>query len=271
LIRIFARKHFSPEFQMQKLAFLILLFLVSNVFAQVKTVSAPKKIAPYSKSLQAVVVTTKDWNSVQGQARLYERKNTKLKWIAVGKSFSVVGGENGMAWGAGLHELPSDTGRVLLKTEGDGKSPAGIFSLTSAFGSDKKPGFVKLPFTQLEEFTECVDDVNSAHYNKIVDRIKVGNFDWNSSEKMLAIGEQYDLGITVAHNSERQAGGGSCIFLHIWKDANSGTAGCTAMSRENIEMVLRFLSPQKNPVLIQLPEDSYKLYQTKWKLPKLDK
>ncbi|MGI8884486.1 MAG: L,D-transpeptidase family protein [Pyrinomonadaceae bacterium] len=256
---------------MKKFAFLILLFFASNVFAQIKTVSAPDETVPYSKSLQAVVITTKNWSAVQGAAQLFERKNTKSKWSAVGKSFPVVVGINGMAWGAGLHELPSDTGRVLLKTEGDGKSPAGIFALTSAFGSDKKPDFVKVSFTHLTESIECVDDVKSSNYNLIVDKFKVGNFDWKSSEKMLEVGKQYDLGVFVAHNSERQKGGGSCIFLHIWKDANSGTAGCTAMERENIESVLRFLDPQKNPVLIQLPEDSYKIYQTKWNLPKLIK
>ena len=99
--------------------------------------------------------------------------------------------------------------------------------------------------------------------------MQVGNFDWKSSEKMLAVGKQYDLGVVVAHNSERQAGGGSCVFLHVWKDAESPTVGCTAAARENVESVLRFLKPPSNPVLIQLPEDSYKTYQTKWKLPKL--
>ncbi len=223
----------------------------------------------YSKSLQAVVVTVKDWNTVQGQAQLFERQSVNAKWSPIGKSFPVVVGQNGTAWGAGLHELPSDTGRVLLKTEGDGKAPAGIFHLTAAFGSGEKPSFVKLPFTQLTGSVECVDDVKSSKYNLIVDRNKVGNFDWKSSEKMLAVGEQYDLGVFVAHNSERQAGGGSCIFLHIWKDKNTGTAGCTAMARENVEAVLGFIDPAKNPVLIQLPEDSYARFQTKWNLPKL--
>jgi L,D-peptidoglycan transpeptidase YkuD (ErfK/YbiS/YcfS/YnhG family) len=252
-----------------KMVFLFLFFLCADVSAQKKAVESPKPPVPFSKSFQAIVVTTGDWNSVRGRARLYERKTLKSNWIAAGKSFPVVVGKNGMAWGAGLHELPSDTGRVLLKTEGDGKAPAGIFALTSAFGSTEKANFIKLPYTRLTESIECVDDVKSNHYNLIVDKFKVGNFDWKSSEKMLAVGEQYDLGVFVAHNSERQAGGGSCIFLHIWKDSRSGTAGCTAMARENIESVLRFLKPQSNPVLIQIPDDSYKTYQTKWKLPNL--
>ena len=87
---------------------------------------------------------------------------------------------------------------------------------------------------------------------------------------MLAVGDQYALGVFVAHNyNPVNKGGGSCIFLHIWKNANSGTAGCTAMDRSNIEKIFSWIDVKKNPVLIQLPEDSYKQFQTKWKLPKL--
>lgn len=249
--------------------FSIVILCVTSVFAQVKKPIPPKAPVPFSKSLQAVVVTTKDWSALQGKARLFERKSAKSKWKAVGETFPIVVGKNGMGWGAGLNELPSDTGRLLMKAEGDGKAPAGIFSLTTSFGSSAKADYIKLPFTRLEEFTECVDDVKSTHYNKIVNRMQVGNYDWKSSEKMLAVGAEYDLGIFVAHNSNPvNKGGGSCIFLHIWKDAETGTAGCTAMARENIETILKWIEPKKNPVLIQLPEDSYSQFQTKWKLPK---
>lgn len=249
---------------------LISIFCFNSVFGQTKT-HAPKTIEDFSNSLQAVVVTTKDWNAVQGTARLFERKTAKSAWSPSGKSFPIVVGKNGMAWGDGLNELPSDTGRVLLKAEGDGKAPAGIFALTSAFGSGDKINYIKLPYTRLTESIECVDDIKSANYNLIVDADKVGVTDWKSSEKMLAVGEQYDLGVFVAHNSDQKAGGGSCIFLHIWKNSNTGTAGCTAMARENIESILRFLDPHKNPVLIQMPADSYKTYQAKWNLPKLSR
>ena len=243
---------------------------VFGIVAQVKKPSAPVPPAPFAKSQQAVVVTTADWAALKGTARLFERKSTRAPWTPVGNEFPVVIGRSGLAWGAGLHELPSDTGRVLLKTEGDGKSPAGVFALDGAFGSPAKPDFVRLPYTKLEEFTECVDDVKSTHYNRIVDRMKVGNYDWASSEKMLAVGAEYELGVTVAHNTTPvNRGGGSCIFLHVWKDAETGTAGCTAMARENMENVLRWLDPQKNPVLIQLPAADYEALQTKWKLPKL--
>jgi len=245
-------------------------FLFIILFASLTASNISAQKSPLSKSLQAFVVTTRDWNAVQGKAQLFERKATNAKWRAVGTSFPVVIGKKGMAWGAGLHELPSDTGRVLLKTEGDGKAPAGIFDLTFAFGSMAKLDSVKLPYTQLLGTTECVDDVKSKNYNRIVENNKVQTIDWTSSEKMLAVGVQYDLGVFVAHNSNPpQAGGGSCIFLHIWKDSKTGTAGCTAMARENIEKLLQRFDAKKNPLLIQMPEDSFRQFQSKWKFPSI--
>lgn len=246
--------------------FTLILILTSfsvMISAQVKT-PEKKVIYKYSDALQAVVVTTKNWSAVQGNAQLLERKTTKSVWKAVGKSFPVVVGVNGLAW--------SDDANMKAeahphKVEGDGKAPAGIFMLNSAFASSEQN--VKLPFTKLAESTECVDDVKSNHYNKIVDKYKIGNYDWKSSEKMLAVGQQYELGVFVAHNSEQIKGKGSCIFLHIWKDANSGTAGCTAMERANIEKIFAWIDNKKNPVLIQLPEDVYQGWQKVWKLPKL--
>jgi L,D-peptidoglycan transpeptidase YkuD (ErfK/YbiS/YcfS/YnhG family) len=238
---------------------LVVLLMSASVFAQ-------KKL-PIKNSLQSIVVTTKDWNAVQGSAQLFERKNLKSSWLATGKSFPVVVGKKGLGWSI---DTPLMAESEPHKVEGDGKAPAGIFSLTSAFGSSAKPAFVKLPFTQLEEFTECVDDMKSSHYNTIVNRMQVGNFDWTSSEKMLSVGEQYDLGVFVAHNSNPpEKGKGSCIFLHIWKTDSTGTAGCTAMKRENIEKILSWLDTKNNPVLVQMPEKSYLIYQKLWKLPKL--
>lgn len=247
---------------MKRAFFLCLLMILSSasIFAQNNLPVKP---------LQAFVVTTKDWSAVQGKAQLFERKSAISDWEPVSEPFPIVVGKNGTAWGDGLHELPSDMGKVLMKTEGDGKSPAGIFALTSAFGSAEKPDFVNLSYLRLTPAIECVDDVKSTNYNLIVDKTEVEKVDWKSSEKMLAVGEQYDLGVFVAHNGERQKGGGSCIFLHIWKNSTTGTAGCTAMERSNIEKTLSWLDAKKNPVLIQLPETEYNAYQKLWNLPKL--
>jgi len=236
------------------------------VYGQVKTPTPQAVKVPFAESLQVIVVTTPDWTSTQGKARLFERKDRRSKWAAVGDEFPIVVGRNGLAWSRDT--APESV--TEFKTEGDGKAPAGLFPLTFAFGSGSKPEAVTASYTKLEQNTECVDDVNSTHYNKVVDRLKVGNFDWKSSERMLAVGPEYDLGLFVAHNSYPvRTGDGSCIFLHIWKDAASPTSGCTAMERAKLERILTWLEPKSNPYLVQLPEKEYKNLSKAWVLPKL--
>lgn len=251
-----------------KLLFLTLLLGLAafTVGAQIKKPQPPPVKIPFAESLQAVVVTTADATAVQGTARRYERKSVKSKWKKIGDEFAIVVGRSGLAWS--LDTAPE--GITALKKEGDGKSPAGMFPLTFAFGRPDKPGEVKLAYDKLEGYSECVDDVASTHYNKLVHRLKVGNFDWRSSEKMLEVGPEYDLGLFVAHNSYPvRKGDGSCIFLHVWKDSTTGTAGCTAMKRDDLLQILNWVDPAKNPYLVQLTEADHRKYQKSWNLPKL--
>jgi L,D-peptidoglycan transpeptidase YkuD (ErfK/YbiS/YcfS/YnhG family) len=252
---------------MKLFAFALFGILVASATAQVKTPEPVQVKVPFEKSLQAIVVTTKDWNAIQGRARLFERKDARSKWKATGDDFDVVIGRSGLAWG---EDAQKDASAAKIKKEGDGNSPAGRFPLKSAFGSGTKPNAVELPYTKLDEFTECVDDVNSSFYNRIVNRMQVGNFDWKSSEKMLAVGPEYGLGMFVAYNTFPVVrGNGSCIFMHVWKDAATGTSGCTAMERLHLERVVAWAQPAKNPYLVQLPEDVYDKYRKTWNLPKI--
>src|SRR5271169_3222134 len=75
---------------------------------------------------QLLVVTTPNWDEKQGELRLYERASDVSDWISI-RTIPVVIGRAGLAWGIGLH--PADTKMMPRKKEGDGKSPAGIFSL----------------------------------------------------------------------------------------------------------------------------------------------
>lgn len=232
---------------------------------QIKKPQPPAVKVPFADSLQAVAVTTRDSSSTQGTARLFERPNRSAKWKAIGEGFPVVVGRTGLAWAPDLAPMSA----VDFKKEGDGKSPAGMFPLTQVFGTAVKPEQLTFPYIRLESQTECVDDVNSSHYNKIVGRLQVGVFDWKSSEKMLQVGAPYELGVFVAYNSYPVVrGNGSCIFLHIWKDASTPTAGCTAMERANLERIVAWIDTAKNPYLVQMTEKEYKELNKLWNLPR---
>ena len=222
-------------------------------------------------STQILVVTTQDWNGVDGTLQAYERPQARKKWKAVGEPISVVVGKKGLGWGAGVASAREAGRRGAggpIKQEGDGRSPAGIFRLNTAFGyaAQAPPGW-KMPYLNLTPSVECVDDARSKFYTRVLDRASVVP-DWISSEQMLRPDELYRWGIVVDHNTNPvTAGAGSCIFLHIWLGPGVETTGCTAMAREQLEGVLARLDPARKPLLVQLPLPQYKKLRRHWKLP----
>jgi D-alanyl-D-alanine dipeptidase len=247
-------------------ALLIFAFILSGC-------ATTRTEGPLKNVKQLVLVVTPHLDSIPGTMECFEREDDNSSWHAVTATFPVVVGRKGLGCGRGLHHPEDFSGP--LKREGDGKAPAGIFHLTSAFGLEapEKMKDLKIPYLHLDDAIECVDDVKSSYYNSIVDRQKVPGVDWNSSEKMKTIGEQYRLGIFVEHNTGalRQSGGGSCIFLHIWKNPGTGTSGCTAMAPENMERLIHWLDANKIPTLVQLTEGDLPLLKTRWNLPSLKK
>lgn len=230
-------------------------------------------------STQAIVVTTANWNAVQGHLQTYERANAVSGWHAARRPIDIVVGAHGLGWGIGV--VPTDLGAVSaandpIKKEGDGKSPAGVFSVGAAFGYATKPlSGLKLSYRTLTPSIECIDDPRSKNYNRIVDRNAVTP-DWNSSEHMRAAGESYVWGAVVNHNGTVPGsggspvpGGGSCVFLHIWHNQDQGTAGCTAMTQADLESLLVWLDPARKPLLVQLPEAAYQRLAYSWGLPRL--
>jgi D-alanyl-D-alanine dipeptidase len=237
--------------------------------------TAHGKTKPLQSSTQILLVTTPDWNAVDGAMQRYARSRPGQRWKAVGEPVAIVVGKSGLAWGLGVS--PTDAAGVRraddpVKREGDGKSPAGVFRIGTAFGyaAAPLPGW-KMPYLPLTESIECVDDPASKFYNRIVDRTTVAP-DWNSSEHMRDTGEYYRWGLAVEHNADPATpGGGSCIFLHIWGGTGKGTTGCTAMEGSEVEALLAWLDPNRHPLLVQLPAAEYEKLRGKWKLPKPSK
>jgi len=197
-------------------------------------------------SKQLLVVTTENWSESTGVMQRYERKNGQ--WHRMGKAIAIKLGRNGLGWGIGLHEIPQNA--KIIKKEGDGKSPAGIFRLNQAFGYE--PFNIGYPYEVYSETDHCVDDVNSKFYNKIVDSTKIDR-DYKSHEVMKFPKDYYKYGIVVDHNGITEdfmskKGAGSCIFIHI---KSIPTAGCTVMSENEIKEILEWLDPKAEPLLIQ--------------------
>ena len=86
---------------------------------------------PLHGARQLVLVTTADWDANQGVAARYERDTDAAAWRQIA-AFPVSIGRHGSAWGSGLHPA-TDVDAGPVKREGDGRSPAGVFALGTAF------------------------------------------------------------------------------------------------------------------------------------------
>lgn len=231
----------------------------------VKDLPAPPPLLTTARQL--LLVITPDWNTVGGELRRFDRSASTMTWTALGAGVSIVVGRNGLAW----DPLATPVVQGPIKREGDGRAPAGVFPIGTAFGyapaSDATASRLALPYLPVTEGVECIDDGQSRGYNTIVNRRSVPVPDWNSSEKMREVGEEYRWGVVVNYNTPAVAGRGSCIFLHISHSSGRGTAGCTAMSAEALLEAMRWLRPDRAPVVVQLPRAAYDRLRDAWQLP----
>jgi D-alanyl-D-alanine dipeptidase len=226
--------------------------------------------SPISGSLQLVVVVTDGWDSVPGTMQRYQRDGVRSRWRAYGSQVPVVVGATGLGWGIGLHGVGSPGEPGPVKHEGDQRSPAGVFRLTSAFGyaPHDSMSWVDMPYVQAVDEYKCVDDSASVHYNQMVMREAGTPADWRSAEDMHRPDSLYELGVVVEHNANgRKVGGGSCIFLHIWPGPQGSTVGCTAFASSAMKELLQWLEPESLPVLVQLTRGEYERLRTAWELP----
>ncbi len=244
-----------------KLAPVLLLFLAGCASRE----KAPSPLPAQSRQL--LLVITPDFDAPDGLLHRFERQLDQA-WQEVRQPIPAALGRSGLGWGRGEHKRQASGPQ---KREGDGRSPAGIFHLGKVFGFKtlQEIGPLKMPYVQVTETLECVDDPKSRWYNRIVDRASVDTLDWQSSEKMHAIGQSYHLGVTVQHNHDFTVDAGSCIFLHIWSGPGDTTAGCTAIAEPNLQEIVGWLDENKTPMIVQLTDALYREFGERWKLPKI--
>lgn len=184
-------------------------------------------------SSQAIVVTVGAPDKPRASLVAYAFKNGHWK-RATGKIAAVVGRR----------------GITLDKHEGDLKSPAGIFYLGRAFGSAPKPDGVDMPYTRTTKNDYWIDDTTSPDYNKWVRYAGNPGTRWKSYERLRVPAYQYMIVIRYNMDPIRK-GRGSAIFFHIWPGPDGSTVGCTAISKAHLVDLLKWLEPDKRPVIIQ--------------------
>jgi len=230
---------------------------------------APKPAAetPWDDARQLVLVTTSDWNATTGTLRHYERDGGA--WREVGEATPITVGRSGAAWGLGLNAAQADGPQ---KREGDGRAPAGVFRIGTAFGYADSVS-THWPYEGMTATDWCIDVPASPLYNRIVDAKQVGDAAVEGSSEPMrrdlhADGDvRYKLGFVIEHNAGNRSGAGSCIFAHLWRAPGEPTAGCTAMPEPAMQALLAWLDPRRKPVFALLPDNELERLRASWDLP----
>lgn len=222
----------------------------------------------WSQSRQMVLVSASGWDDTHATLRRYVR-DADGGWQRVGEAIPVSLGRNGSAWGLGLHPAQADGPQ---KREGDGRAPAGVFTIGTAFGYVDRAA-TPLPYAAMGVDDYCIDVADSPLYNRIVNAGTVGRAAVEGSTETMRLDlhnsgdPRYRLGFVIEHNPQAIRGAGSCIFAHLRRSPDETTAGCTAMDNAELEALMAWLDPAQSPVFVLLPDTALKSLATSWHLP----
>jgi L,D-peptidoglycan transpeptidase YkuD (ErfK/YbiS/YcfS/YnhG family) len=217
----------------------------------------PTRLAHVGTAGQVVVITSDAWSSESGVLRAYDRAPDGT-WRRVLGLGGVWLGENGF--------VRADQRRQSTLT-----TPAGTFGLPWAFGTSADPGTALRYREVAGKDWWPYDPRDPATYNVWQPRRGVAS-DWRTSwaEDLSSFGRQYSHALVVGFNlpgEVHRSGGelvsgdpvdtrrGGGIFLHVQaRDlADRSTAGCVAMPRARMVALLRWLDPDRDPVVVMGP------------------
>ncbi len=130
-------------------------------------------------------------------------------------------------------------GLTKNKSEGDKKSPIGIFGIGNLYYRHDRIGIptTKLKCIKIKKEMGWSDDVSvPKKYNKLIKINKKIHH-----EKLYRKDNKYDLLIPIKYNfNKRIIGKGSCIFLHLTNNY-SPTLGCIALKKKDFLIMIKII------------------------------
>jgi L,D-peptidoglycan transpeptidase YkuD (ErfK/YbiS/YcfS/YnhG family) len=172
--------------------------------------------------------------------RTYQRENGDSPWRAVFPAWQAETGSG--------HLLPASERR-----EGDHATPIGVFGLgTTMYGNAPNPGGLSYPYHRLVCGDWWDEDPYSSQYNDFVHvscDATPGFAGW--SEALWTETVAYPYFAVIQFNKSPITSGpnapGAGIFLHSW--VGTATEGCVALRKAELLDVLRWLKPDRHPLI----------------------
>jgi L,D-peptidoglycan transpeptidase YkuD (ErfK/YbiS/YcfS/YnhG family) len=155
------------------------------------------------------------------------------------------------AWlAAGHRSIPAALGRSGVKAskrEGDGATPAGRFHPVRLWWrADRLPRPpTLLPVRRIGPDDAWCEDPHDRRYNRPFRRSAN-----EPGDRLKRADALYDLVVELDHNVRPRVGGrGSAIFLHVARARLAPTAGCVALTRKDLLLLLSRLSPKTRIII----------------------
>jgi L,D-peptidoglycan transpeptidase YkuD (ErfK/YbiS/YcfS/YnhG family) len=128
--------------------------------------------------------------------------------------------------------------------EGIARTPAGVFTLTQAFGNQPDNGSA-LPYFQATRADWWDGESGTPAYNTHVHQVPSPG---PASENLYDAGYVYSHAVVIDYNRfPVRAGAGSAFFLHVTN--GEPTAGCVAVDANSLNVIMRWLLPSTHPVI----------------------
>jgi len=237
--------------------------------AALALVTPLSRAAPLTDDVtQLIVSIAPSWQDTRGTLIFLDR--TEDGWRPASPVFPVLYGKHGLAWGRGV---PGTEERGIQKREGDGRAPAGLFTLGTIYGDDPAlPEGADYPYHQVTARDAWIDDPKHPRYNQHVQIDDPAHPPaWFEKHRMRVGDPAFRWRVEIRHNAEPPvAGAGSVIFFHIRRGPERRTAGCTVMARDDLLTMIRWLRADRKPHYVLLPYPEYLARIESWGLPPVE-
>jgi len=213
----------------------------------------PSRLTHLGDARQVVVVTSGSWVTSYAKLRTYSRTRGGVWRLRLGPVDARVGG-NGFSPAAS-------------RRQGTSTTPAGTFAIPWAFGTRADPG-TELPYRKVDGNDWWPYDPRDPSTYNVWQPRRMGAAAWRTSwaEDLSSFGRQYRHAAVIDYNlptgvhtaggqqvadvpADTRRGGG--IFLHI--DRPGSTSGCVSVVQADMVRILRWLDPDKRPVIVMGP------------------
>lgn len=146
--------------------------------------------------------------------------------------------------------MPVALGRIGIradKREGDGGTPRGRFRLLKLWWRADRHLLppTPLPARRIGPLDAWCEDPSDRRYNQAFRRAT-----GEPGDRLWRADELYDFIIEIDHNTRPRIGGrGSAVFIHVARPGFAPTAGCIALRRRDLQILLARMAPKTRIVI----------------------